>query len=595
VTLSLPLLLVFAFLLGAWLTRLAVRRADRRRLALRLVASWVAVVCLVLLVSPPSITRTFSASEAILLTEGYHPDTLASLLNKMKPKPQVFGYHVQAKRAISVVDLAEFKARNPAVQTVHVLGYGLEEEALAELSTLQVLPHLSPLPIGVLSASWPQKITLAEQLVIQGKFTSAGQKTRLYLQAAGAKRDSIEIKEGAEQTFSLQFKPKTAGQFVYALQWRDAEDSLHMEQLPVVVEAPRLLNVLLLSSAPSFEVKFLKNALAKKGHGVAVRSQVSKGISQTETVNLPNMQINRLTPALLQKFNVVLVDAATTQSLSGQEKLAVQQAVRQEGLGVLTTFTSDRPKAIPFFAEAVFNRISGKEAINGPVKWAGQTSTAVILPLTAFALQPKLGQQSLAWGNSPKEALVITSRKGAGQVSVSLVPETFPLTLEGKEKLYQEFWATVLTSLAKPLEEPAIFVEPAFAAVHQPVTLTNSGQSHLQKPIIASEQTKKSVSVITVGSTALPSQLSLMFWPQQQGWHTFKTTDQISSSFFTYPSNSWQTNRLYQLQQANMKAAKVGVQAAGNKDIKQKEALPLWPFGLGLLLALGFLWIEEKV
>ncbi|AMM50685.1 hypothetical protein TH61_05145 [Rufibacter sp. DG15C] len=594
-TISLLLLLVFAVLLGTWLTWLAVRRADRRRLAWRIVASWVAVACLVLLVSPPSITRTYSATEAILLTEGYRPDTLTSLLNRLSPKPKVFSYDVKADRATLVTDFSQFKASNPAVQTVHVLGHGLEEETLAELGNLQVIPHLAPLPTGVLSASWPHKITLGEDVQVQGKFISTGQATRLYLQAAGIKRDSVEIKKGAEQMFRLRFQPKTTGRFVYHLQWRDAEDSLRQEQIPVIVEAPRLLNVLLLSSAPSFEVKFLKNALAQKGHGVAVRSQVSKGIYQTETVNLPAVQVSRVTPALLQKFDVMLLDAAALQSMSGQEKQAVQQAVRQQGLGVLTTFTGDRPKSIPFFGEAAFARISEKEAVNGPVRWQGQTSSAVVLPLTAFAIRPTQGQQPLAWSNRQNQALVLTSRKGVGQVGVSLVPETFSLALEGKEKLYQDFWATVLTGLAKPLEESAISVEPLFATVHQSAALTTSGEGQLQKPVISTEKTGSSSSVLSAGSTVLPSQLTFTIWPQKQGWHSFQSAPGLSANFFIYPSTSWQTHRLYHLQQSNLNLASAPKHAIDKKHIEQKEAFPLWPFGLGLLLALGFLWLEEKV
>ncbi|GAA4310498.1 hypothetical protein GCM10023183_28480 [Nibribacter koreensis] len=540
-------------------------------------------------------TRTYSATEAILLTEGYRPDTLTSLLNRLSPKPKVFSYDVKADRATLVTDMAQFKAFNPAVQTMHVVGHGLEEETLAELGNLQVIPHLSPLPTGVLSASWPKKITLGEEVQVQGKFTSKDQATQLYLHAAGAKRDSVEIKKGAEQTFSLKFKPKTAGQFVYHLQWRDTEDSVHKEQLPVLVEAPRLLNVLLLSSSPSFEVKFLKNALAQKGHGVAVRSQVSKGIYQTETVNLPTVQVSRLTPTLLQKFDVVLLDAEALQSLSGQEKQTLQQAVSQQGLGILTTFTGSRPKSIPFFAEAVFARISEKEAINGPVKWIGQTTSAAVLPLTSFALQPKEGQPSLAWGNTPKQALVTTYRKGLGQVGVSLVQETFPLALEGKEKLYQGFWAKVLTALASPAEEPAVSIEPIFATVHQAVALTGSGGSQVPTPKIASYKDKTPAAALVGGSSLLSSHQTFTTWPQAQGWHSFGSIGGPSASLYIFPATAWQTRQLHQKQQAIRKAS--GAERLHNtvSDIFQEEAFPLWPFGLGLLLALGFLWLEEKV
>ncbi|QHL87925.1 hypothetical protein GU926_10980 [Nibribacter ruber] len=592
-TISLPLLLALAVLLGAWLTWEAVRRADRRRLAGRIVASWVAVGCLALLVSPPSITRTYSATEAILLTEGYSSDTLTSVLKTLSPKPKVFSYDVKADRATQITDFTQFKARNPAVQTVHFLGHGLEEETLTELGNVQVIPHLSRLPTGVLSAFWPHKITLGEEVKVQGKFTSADQPTKLYLQAAGANRDSIEFKKGAEQPFEFRFRPKASGRFVYHLQWKGADDSVYQEAIPVTVQEPRKLAVLILASSPSFEVKFLKNALAQRGHGVALRTQVSKGIFQTELVNLPALSLTRITAPLLQKVDVVLLDAAMLQGLTGVEKQLLQQAVRQRGVGLLTSFPGSDPKQIPFFSEAVFTPIPEKTAKNALVIWDGETASTATLPITSFAIKPLGGQQTLVWRPGKQQALAVRSRKGLGQVGVSVMPETFPLALEGKERLYQSYWASMLSSLAAPLEVPAVLVLPNLASVQEPVSVTlSAGNTSIDR--ITHTATGKPVSLVSSASALFTNRKTFQLWPQTPGWHSLALPDN-NLPFYFYPSAAWKTYQLHQRQQALLKKAQVLLNPARNTDITRQEPLPLWPFALVLLTALGFLWVEEKL
>ncbi|WP_066837741.1 hypothetical protein [Rufibacter ruber] len=590
-TVPLPLVLSLALLLGAWLTWLAVRRADRRRLVARILASWVAVACLALLVSPPKITRTYSASEAILLTDGYSSDTLQALLNRLRPKPQVFSFETEAVQAEPITDFAAFKQQHPAVQTLHVLGHGLAEEELASLSSLRLVPHLSPLPAGVLSASWPKKITLGEPVQVQGIFTSPEKPVILYLQAAGGNRDSMEVKKGAGQAFQLGFTPKTSGRFVYQLQWQEG-DSLRREAIPVIVEEPRLLNVLMLSSAPSFEVKFLKNALAQQGHGVAVRQEVSQNIYQTETINLSKQSLNRLTPALLQNFDVVLLEEATLQGFSAQEKQALQQAVRQQGLGILTCFSQNSAKPIPFFAEAGFRLISEKQARNAPVRWRGNASAQAVLPLPGAVLQLSQGQKPLAWGQHLQQVLVAYGRKGLGQVGVSLLPQTFSLALEGKDALYRQYWSQVLNALAKPEEGvPA----PAFPSlspqrVGQAVLFSSAIPVHsLQVGSPPSLGT-----VISTASSGSPRSFLHQFFPDQSGWFISPPGQDSIRPLFIHSASAWARQNIQFRHRQLLAIAQKTDTPAPTLAIPIQEEILLWPLWLALVGMLGFLWLEEK-
>ncbi|WP_210489621.1 hypothetical protein [Rufibacter aurantiacus] len=593
--LPLPLLLLLAALLGAWFTWLAVRRPDRRRLLWRLQATWGVVACLVLFLAPPKITRTDNASEAILLTEGYHADTLNVLQKRLRPKPQVYAFGVAGEKARQVTDLASFRRQHPSVKTLHVLGYGLPAEELAMLDSLRLVSHLSNLPAGVLTASRPQEITLGDAVSVQGRFHgSAEKKLTLYLQAAGKSRDSVEIRKGADQIFSLRFTPKTAGQFVYTLRWKDEVDSLHQENLPVVVKVPRQLNVLLLSSAPSFEGKFLKNALAQRGHSVAIRNQVSQGIYSTEWVNLPAQNLNRLTPALLKKFDVVLLDDLTLQRLGVQEKQTLQQAVRQQGLGVLTAISQKSPKPMAFFTEGVFRLISEKPARSGAVRWPQQTSAQAVLPLSNIVLQPKEGQQPLAWEQNPTQALVVRSRKGLGQVGISLLPETFPLALEGKETLYQQYWASVLTALAKPEEENTFHITSGWLTpqVHHPITFSFSSASLKFRSL--QDSLSSSIAFYAQTSTLIPDLQLGQKWPQNTGWHRVQLSEG-SRFLYVYPENAWKLSQLSKNQRLFALRIQKRSPAQMHTALERQEPLPLWLPAFLFLFLLTYLWLEEKI
>lgn len=585
------LLLLLALLLGAWLTWAAVRRPDRRRLAGRILASGLAVAALVLLLRPPQLTRSYSATEAVLLTQGYVPDSIQALLHRLQPKPQVFRFGVTGGSAAEITDFAAFRQEHPRVHTLHVLGYGLPAEELAALDSLHLVPHLSSLPAGPLAASWPQEITLGEELQVQGTFGAAEKATWLYLQAAGRNRDSVQIKKGQAQTFSFRFKPKTTGRFTYALAWKNGTDPLTQEQLPFTVLPPRVLHVLVLSSAPSFEVKFLKNALARQGHSVAVRSQVSKALYQTEYANLPALSLARLTPALLQKFDVVLQDEGALQSLSASEKQALQQAVRQQGLGILTSFSGKPTKAAPFFAEAGFRQISQKQAKNVSLNWTGGKAALEVPPVL---LTPGAQGQPLVWEQTPTQAVAVQYRKGAGQVGVSLVTETFPLALGGDSLAYQQYWATLLTALAKPQEararvQLASLLPPSAG---QPLTFTSAPQP-VQAFYRLADDTLPTEALASP-SGLLPGSFTSQVPALKEGWYQIQTASDSAGSIYVHGEKAWQTLKLQQQQQALLRSVKAHSAALAG-DFPLQESMPQWPFFLLFVLSTGFLWLEEKL
>jgi len=137
---------VGAFPVALLLLWLAWKRPNRGRLFLRLLASVDAVLSLVFLALPPHRTVSITPTEAILLTSGYHPDTMQQIQKQLRAQVKIFSYGNTAADYQIINSLSEIKQDYPQVKRLHVLGNGLDEAALKGSDSLNLVPHLNALP-----------------------------------------------------------------------------------------------------------------------------------------------------------------------------------------------------------------------------------------------------------------------------------------------------------------------------------------------------------------------------------------------------------------------------------------------------------------
>nr|WP_262914516.1 hypothetical protein [Pontibacter vulgaris] len=581
---------------------LAWRRPNRQRLAWRLVASAVAVISLMLLVFPPTYQQSINPATAILLTDGYNSDTLNTLLQKLQPKPQVYTYQTTAKNAEPVTDLYTFRQRQPQVQAVHVLGYGLDEQDLNALDSLNLIAHQSALPAGVNAVTWPASVKLGEAVTVAGKFNSkSGRQTKLYLQAAGKAQDSVTIKAAGNHTFSLNYIPRQEGRFVYTLFTKSEDRSDTVGQVPVQVQAPQKLAVLLLSASPLFEFKFLKNHLGQLQHKVALRSTVSKGISQNEWINMPQTDLGRITPKLLQQFDIVITEAQALQEFNSSEKAALQRAVNDNGLGVLT-IASEQPsdRTTAFFTSFPSKRLSQQETRNARATWANQTTTVPALPYTLTGTETVTG----LIGEQGNYLLAASKKAGWGTVALTVIPQTFSWQLEGKQSTYATYWAHLLSAVAKKEEQEKFWqlAKPQAPQVHKPVMLsltdyTLETQQEAPEATIRSINDTTSVNIALAQTVHQPEVFNGIFWPKQTGWHVVESEDVKPFYFFVQDVKAWPHQAILARQQATQQF----VQQQSIKPTTMastaytNEPVPIIWFFILFVLSSGFLWLEEKL
>lgn len=590
------LLATTCLLLGLGLLAAAARRADRRRLGLRLLASLAAPLALWLTAYPPLRAVPAAQAEAIVLTPGYQPDTLRQLLRRLGAGTPVWSYGTpppaRARALGSLLGLAE---QRPALRRVHLLGQGVPAAELPTLGPLAVVRHAGPAFAGFGAAGWPQQLALGQRFEVAGTVAGqAGEPAWVSLRAEGAGRDSVRLTTGSGP-FRLSYSPKVAGLARYEVQLRRAGQPAITEPLPLEITTPPLPPVLLLAAVPGFEFKFLKNNLAATGRAVALRTTVSRGLVQTEFLNQPAQPLDHLTPALLARYAVVVADAATLALLPGSESQALRAAVQQGRLGlVLLADAAPLPAAAPARAAFMVQPLPVAGTVAQPLRWPAAPATVrALLPArlrAGAALHPLI--------TGPGAALVAASQRyGLGSVVVSVVPETFRWALQGQAAAYASFWSQLLAAATPPPAPAATWLTLSrWPHPRQPLTLRLAGARPASLPTVQPLAGGPAVALALAQDTRLPEWSTGQYWPATAGWHQVLGPGRTTHSFYVYDSAAWRGPASLADEQAlAARTALDTVKALATATTTVAQPWPAgWFFGL-FLLAAGFLWLEEKL
>ncbi|RSK31109.1 hypothetical protein [Hymenobacter metallilatus] len=582
-------------LLATLLTVLAFRRPDARRRALRVAAGLAAALGLGLMAFPPSHTTTIPApSTAILLTASYSPDTLRDLLRQLGPATPVRRYGpAESADTAAVGSPAALRQQFPRLRTLHVLGQGLPPADLPELAGLRLLPHQDAPLTGFQLASWPTQPELGQAWTLEGSFRSAQPApvwVRLY--AAGAPRDSVRLPTG-RGLFRLRFTPRAEGRAVYRLEARAESRLLARELVPLEVRPTRVLRVLVLAAAPSFEIRFLKNELAARQHAVALRIGLSRGLTQTELLNLPaSLSLSRLSPELLARFEVVIADAGALTALSPAEGQALSQAVQRGGCGVLLLADAAAiPRSMPGGAAfRVLPRPAAASTLPMALYWLDAPRPASVV---AAVLQPNAQLRPLITG--PNQQLVAAGRRvGLGQVAATTVAETFPWLLQRQTAAYTAYWGHLLSAI-RPAQAsgPELRLLTPYPRPNEPLQLRAEGAG--AGPFTVTGPTGPGTTAATQQDARIPEWATATYWPAVAGWHEARL-GAARQWFYVFDSAAWHLPQ----QQAWYAAAQpysmpVAGAAAGAAAGAQHTTWPRWVGLLVFLAGAGLLWLEEKL
>lgn len=575
-----------------------IRRKNKANLIFRVAASCLAVIALIFIAIPITYQKKADLKEentAVLITEGFHQDSL----EKFKNIPAFTTNAVVARgnRSVKLIpDLEGFLAMNQQFSKFHVLGYGLEAQEIEMIQDKNLVFHPSPLPSGVQSVHWNKTIKSGEQLVLSGNYLNTDDKPiKLVLKGLGTNLDSVSIPAGRSENFQLKTIPKHLDKAVYALISITAKDTILNEKIPVFVQAQDPLKVLILSSSPDFENKFLKNWLFENQYSIAVRSAISKNKFSTEFLNSTRINLDRITPSVLENFDVLISDPDELSALSRAENQAIQNQL-SNGMGLIMIADSI-PKG-----EGLFNGIFDTKALiradekTISLNWDDYNSKKMTLGSSgSFRILPKDGSQALV--KDDKANIMVSSKlSGRGRILLSSINDSYTWMLGNDPKSYSSYWSKLIGDVAWKRELNSVWSLEAPLPVLNQETLIMIETGSDSIPIASTE-----AELLKFAQDAiLGFQWTAPYWPQKTGWHLLdieNSPDPIQSWYYIFNKNDWASVHAVEKIKNNRKFAEESFSQSNEQNISERyyrEPVPPVYFFILFLLSCTYLWLEAK-
>jgi hypothetical protein len=586
------LVYVICFLLAMFSVIIEYRRANKQRLFLRIGTSFLAIVALAAIALPVGYwaDSSYAGNEAVLLTVGFNKDSLDKLKNERlyTADAEIGREYPKAK----LVSFEELSKTNPAIAKLHILGYGLNKDELHELNNIPIAFHGDKYPSGIISASWTEKVKQGQRFTLQGTFNHTGEsQVRLVLKELNTTVDSVTIERPGKTTFELGSLTKSTGRLIDHLLVIKDDDTVANERIPFIIDPVKPLKILLLTAAPDFENKFLKDWLSSRGFEIAMRSDISKNKISTQFVNTGKLALEHLSAPLLDKFNVVITDLSVLKSLNKTEGAALEQQVNENGLGLIIRADTVLKSGAPF--QNSFSIYPGniKDQRQIAIQLQGEKFSSKISEAGQLFINNQDDVQPLV-SDVQSRLLAGVALSGTGKILCTTLNSTYNWMLAGNKAGYENFWSLLVSKSAKaiPRSENWGVVTP-LPTVNTPVTLQlETGQG--PGGILVDK-----VHLSPIQNAAMPFHWQSTWWPNSTGWHSIQQTGGQPAWVYVYDKADWATVKAASKIWATKKyeAATRLLNVTKQIHSKTRITVPKIYFYLLLLICAAFLWAEPKM
>ncbi|MFD2569419.1 hypothetical protein ACFSUS_02165 [Spirosoma soli] len=446
-----------------------------------------------------------------------------------------------------------FTARNfkADYDSITLIGQEFPTASLTRLSNAAV--HWIPYDgvDQVQDIHWKGIVRQGEMQRVTGQLRSSKKQT-LAIRYGTRTIDSVALKEGANR-FALEFPAFTRGRTQTALTLGDVTlDTVRFYSRPT-----EPLTVLFLLNSPDFESKTLANWLGKQGHTVQLSTTLSKNITS-------DVRINKVDKATNKVPDLIITEPDNAANVTVRKALA-------DGRSVLFINVVNPEVDCRTINQAVGSRWQVRKVSNEPTIPLGNGLNA--LPY----------RFSDAVNQFPVTGYPIAVQRTTGRVGVSLLSETFPLSLSGDSVTYNRIWTATLTRLSNSDKNNALVDAPIYSGLPEPVSVNNLtsrpakvrvGQDTLQLSYSPINQRTASATFISRRSGWLPVQDSLAVYVE--GRSDGQVSDRRMVEQFVRAHSAYQTASLDNARQIN-------------------EQLPNWAWFILFIVCLTALWLEPKL
>ncbi len=510
---------------------------------------------------------------AVVLTKGYDQIQLDSLLSE--------------KEGLQVIHYQENKPLGDAPSaytSIYILGNGIQPFDFWQFENQSVMYLGGHAPKGIIQLKYSKENKTGEYLTVTGKYKRDAKSAKLVLQNDfGEGLDSVALNNDTAQSFKLEAPIKAEGSFVFELLEKDSLGALiNRHQVPFEAQAPKLLKVLIMNSAPNFETKYLKNYLADMGHAVTYRTQLTQERYKFEYLNTKATPIYTLRENNLANYNLLIIDANSIQRLSRNGRSAIENTIKNKGLGVFIQPESSMFKSAKRHLGFQFRRdgvskIVINEFLNRKVnKFPFQFIDA--------------GELEVVHENS-NVILAAYKRVRNGRIGTSLIQNTYQWQLEGKTQEYRKFWKNIINALSRRESNKTIWkFANAIPQINEPLEFQLNTQTkpvNLQNLDGHTIALKRNVDLLHLWSGKI--------YPSNFGWNELHLQDDDTpqkKSYFVFDSISWKSVREYNKKQRNQ--WHFSKEVKGSKFTTKIAIERIWFFIIAIL-GLGYLWLQPKL
>lgn len=586
-------MIIAAVLLLFFLIYKEIKRVNKAHLVFRVLAVFTATAAMVFLIVPLKykLSKVADPTRLHLLTNGANFNDLKE--HTYFTTDSLVLLNSGIKNITYLPDLAYYLQAHGDINSIGVYGYGLTHQELTRIKNYGYDFTASPSPSGIISCSWPHKLKKTALLNVQGVFNNTGDEpVKLLLEGLGSKLDSVFIKAHAQGHFSLKSEGRQIGRALYTVTALQRKDTLEKERIPFQVTEPPKIKLLVLSSFPDFEYKFLKNWLFENKYQVVFRTRVSKDKFSIDQLNMDGINPQQLNASLLAKFDGVIADDEELSKFSPADLSSLSSAVN-EGLGLLIRANEVKPLSEFTKMFQIYAKADSVVKTFSPV-FFGEPAVLKELPVSQYLyIQPRLAEQPLVRDKSGK-VLISTSLYGNGKVSASMITSTFNWVLTGNKRDYAQFWSRIISSTIRKEEDPVSWrTIPAMLVKGHQTSLIYQSRVANSMPEIYIGQVKLN----PVQHQVLPNSWQSTFWPKQTGWNEVKTGNN-TEYLFVYGEMDWKSLKGQQTLMENLANLKNPSVKIKNSQVlsgdMEKEVSKWWFFAL-FLISTGYIWFETKM
>jgi hypothetical protein len=494
-----------------------------------------------------------------------------------------------------VPDLATALRRYPQVQHLHIVGAGLEardrEVARAYSLSLQTQAQT---PSGIVALQASSEVALGNVYRIAGRIAGVADANIELFDPAGQRVQ--QVSPDPQGYFHLQAMARAPGLSTFDLRLLDQAGKVHEElTLPLHVTTPAAPRLLLLATAPSPELKYLRRWAVDAGLSLHSRLGAGAGLMLGDAP----IAINTET---LRGFDTVLLDQRSLQALSDAEFRALLSAI-EEGLGLLVRIDGALAPAekqrMARLGLALESRTQPRAFLlpSMPSLTASATlAHTATVPETAIALQyvplstttPALVPFML---DRTGQAAGYWRARKRGRVAVVTLVDSYRLVLDGQAAQHASLWSEAVRHVARSLATTeAAAIDLPDAAQHpawQGERIALCGLDDTAK-VLAPDQTQTPVYLDPNTGT----QRCAAFWSAQSGWHQVSTATQ-QQAFYVWGNSEGKALRLQKIMDATRTL--VDPTAPSTTDNTPAQPTLAWRWLLAwLLLATAVWWAERR-